>query len=730
MKKIISKTLISLTVLLLVITVYLSTIGVKTDKFNSKIISQIKKIEPNIELRINDVSATLDLFNFAVKAKTIGTDLIYKNKIIKIETIKTEISLKSFLNDKFALSGISISTKSLLVKDLITFIRLLNDDPKLFIAEQLIKDGRLVADLKLEFDELGNIKNNYEFKGLVRGGKISLFKKYNLNKVDFIFKINEKNLKFNDVKLFLNNKKIFIPKLIVLKKNDEYSISGKLDTDNISLSKNEINSFIDKELLDFDIKEISFSFKNDFKFKINKNLKVKNLDIKSDIDLINFKVKNTLKLKNIFPKINKDFILKNQKIKLEYKKENLSIKGEGEVLIQTEVDKIKYEIYKRKNEVKFNTALIISKNPFKLDLLSYKKDESTDLKLSFKGKNDINKKIIFDEIYLKEKKNVISVKNLILSNDYMFDDLGDININYIDKEKLKNNLQITKKDKDYLISGKSFNIDDIIEKLLNSENDKKIEFLRKNLKLIFDVEKVYLDKNNTINDLKGFLSFNKNKISELILESKFSNQKNIKLTIRNNGEEKITTLFSEEAKPLVDRYKFIKGFENGDLNFYSTKKNGTSNSKLTIDNFKIQEIPVLAKLLTLASLQGIADLLTGEGIRFTDFEMKFSSKDQLMTIEELYAIGPAISILMDGYIQNKKLISLRGTLVPATTVNRTISSIPIIGNILVGKKVGEGVFGVSFKIKGPPDDLETTVNPIKTLTPRFITRTLEKIKKN
>ena len=730
MIKIIYRALISLIILSLIIVVYLSTIGVNTEKFNSKIISQIKKIEPNIELRINDVSATLDLFNFAVKAKTIGTDLIYKNKIIKIETIKTEISLKSFLNDKFALSGISISTKSLLVKDLITFIRLLNDDPKLFIAEQLIKDGRLVADLKLEFDELGNIKNNYEFKGLVRGGKISLFKKYNLNKVDFIFKINEKNLKFNDVKLFLNNKKIFIPKLIVLKKNDEYSISGKLDTDNISLSKNEINSFIDKELLDFDIKEISFSFKNDFKFKINKNLKVKNLDIKSDIDLINFKVKNTLKLKNIFPKINKDFILKNQKIKLEYKKENLSIKGEGEVLIQTEVDKIKYEIYKRKNEVKFNTALIISKNPFKLDLLSYKKDESTDLKLSFKGKNDINKKIIFDEIYLKEKKNVISVKNLISSNDYMFDDLGDININYIDKEKLKNNLQITKKDKDYLISGKSFNIDDIIEKLLNSENDKKIEFLRKNLKLIFDVEKVYLDKNNTINDLKGFLSLNKNKISELILESKFSNQKNIKLTIRNNGEEKITTLFSEEAKPLVDRYKFIKGFENGDLNFYSTKKNGTSNSKLTIDNFKIQEIPVLAKLLTLASLQGIADLLTGEGIRFTDFEMKFSSKDQLMTIEELYAIGPAISILMDGYIQNKKLISLRGTLAPATTVNITISSIPIIGNILVGKKVGEGVFGVSFKIKGPPDDLETTVNPIKTLTPRFITRTLEKIKKN
>ena len=86
--------------------------------------------------------------------------------------------------------------------------------------------------------------------------------------------------------------------------------------------------------------------------------------------------------------------------------------------------------------------------------------------------------------------------------------------------------------------------------------------------------------------------------------------------------------------------------------------------------------------------------------------------------------------MVEGYIESDDLVSLRGTMVPATTINRTISSIPLLGDILVGKKVGEGVFGVSFKIKGPPNKLKTTVNPVKTLTPRFITRTLEKIKKN
>ena len=52
-----------------------------------------------------------------------------------------------------------------------------------------------------------------------------------------------------------------------------------------------------------------------------------------------------------------------------------------------------------------------------------------------------------------------------------------------------------------------------------------------------------------------------------------------------------------------------------------------------------------------------------------------------------------------------------------------------MGHILIGKKDGEGLFGVSFKIKGLPDQLKTTVNPVKSLTPRFITRALESIKK-
>ena len=251
-----------------------------------------------------------------------------------------------------------------------------------------------------------------------------------------------------------------------------------------------------------------------------------------------------------------------------------------------------------------------------------------------------------------------------------------------------------------------------------------------NTDIKFNIDQTYIGDYLYLNGINGNLEFSKNNLANLDLIAKFKNNKKLSFKIKTSeNNEKITTIFSEYAKPLVKKYKFIKGFEEGTLDFYSIKKNNSSTSNLKIYNFKLKEMPALTKILTLASLQGIADLLTGEGIRFNEFEMNFSNKDKQMNIDEIYAIGPAISIMMNGYILDDDLVSLRGTLVPATTVNKFIGSIPVLGDILVGKKIGEGVFGVSFKIKGPPKDLKTTVNPIKTLTPRFITRTLEKIKK-
>jgi hypothetical protein len=326
------------------------------------------------------------------------------------------------------------------------------------------------------------------------------------------------------------------------------------------------------------------------------------------------------------------------------------------------------------------------------------------------------------------------VNNLIIDKNNKLAKVDKIDLDYLDNDNLKNKFIFNRsKNNDYILKGSLLNANTIITKLLESKDDQQLDIFKENINISLNFSDVYFDNEYIVKNLNGKLRIIDNKVDHANISALFDDNKDFKFTVNTKEGEKITTLYSSKAKPFVKKYKFIKGFEDSDegyLDFYSSKKNGISNSKLIIDNFKVKEIPALAKILSLASLQGIADLLTGEGIRFTDFEMNFTNKGKLMTIEELYAIGPAISILIEGYIDENDLISLRGTLVPATTINRTIASIPLIGNLLIGKKVGDGVFGVSFKVKGPPKKLETTVNPIKTLTPRFITRTLEKIKKN
>ena len=108
MTKIIYRIFIISILIIFSLILFLSFIGIKTNKFNSQITSKIKNIDPNIELKINDVGAKLNLFTFSIDAKTIGTDLIYRNKTINLESIKSKISLKSIIKDQFPLSKILI----------------------------------------------------------------------------------------------------------------------------------------------------------------------------------------------------------------------------------------------------------------------------------------------------------------------------------------------------------------------------------------------------------------------------------------------------------------------------------------------------------------------------------------------------------------------------------------------------------------------------------------------
>ena len=728
--KIISKLIFSTLLIIFIFITYLSLIGIETKKFNNQINNKIKNFDKNLKLDLKKIKLVLSPFDLSFKVKTLGPRLVNNNKILDIESIRAQISLGSLMNSNFAIENLEISTKSLEINNLISFIRLSHQTPELYILKQVIKKGYIIADIKIEFDPEGQIKDNYTINGFIKNGRLSFLKKYSIDKLDFIFKLKNKNLMFEDLNFSSNNINFYSDNLSITNIDKEFLIKGDINNKITNLDRKKAQFISNIFFSNINLKKIKFSSGSDFSFKLNKKLKLKDLKINSKIKLNELKISNFLELKKFLPNIKDDIVLIDNDLEIEYSNENLLVNGYGDILLQNNKDNLSYSFEKKNGDLIFKTNFKITKNPLVIDVLNYKRNNDNEAKILLNGTKDKNNIIIIKSFSLEEAENKIISKNLILDKNSQLIDLESIDLNYIDIEKKINLIKVFKKNKEYFLKIKFFNIDNLIESSFNSK-EKKSFFLKKNFKLNIDIDEIRLDEESILSKFSGSMVFNQNKITNADLIGNFSQNEKLKFTIRNNGEKnKITTLYADNAKPIVKRYKFIKGFDEGELDFYSINNGVESTSTIKIYNFRLKELPMLTKILTLASLQGIADILSGEGIRFDEFEMKFRNKENLMTIDEIYAIGPAISILMEGYVEKNQLISLRGTLVPATTINKFIGSLPVLGKILVGSKTGEGVFGVSFKIKGPPKELETTVNPIKTLTPRFITRTLENIKKN
>jgi hypothetical protein len=733
MKKKIIKFLLFLIITLTLIILYLSIFGISTEKFNKKIQTEILNINKKINLKLKKVTILLDPLDFSLDIKTIAPEIIIENNQLKLESIKTRLPIKSLINNNFTIDNIKISTKTIRLKDIIILARSFKSSAELFILDRVIKDGVLIADIHINFDNNGKIKNDYKINGFIKKAKVDIFKKYDVENLNLLFKIQKNKFFLQDLDAKINQLKFSAPLIEIEKKKDKFKIKGKVITDKKGVNTKTIKDLFKESFKTLKIEDISFNSENKFSLDVNSNFKINNFKLETSLDLNNLKYQNNSStIKKYLPNFKKFIKLKNHKILINYSKNQLDIKGKGQITIDDKSDKLDYEIIKKNDKYIFNSNINIKNNFLTINAFQYEKKENINSLLSLKGKYKKNKEIELDLVSLKVNNDIFLVKNLRIDKDFKIKNIDLLELNYFNKNKIHNQLNLKKVNKNYELFGKSFDAIKLVDQILDDTNaDSSFIFKNLNSKISVKILKVYLDKSTYLNNLSGYINFKNNDINKLSLYSTFPNSKELTLTINTNAnKDKITTLYSDYPKPIIKRYKFINGFEEGVLDFYSIKKGDISNSVLKIDNFKVQEVPVLAKLLSLASLQGIADLLTGEGIRFTNLEMKFSNKDKLTIIQEMYAIGPAISILLEGYIESKKLISLKGTLVPATTINKTIASIPLLGDILVGKKAGEGIFGVSFKLKGAPKDLKTTVNPIKTLTPRFITRTLEKIKKN
>ena len=147
--------------------------------------------------------------------------------------------------------------------------------------------------------------------------------------------------------------------------------------------------------------------------------------------------------------------------------------------------------------------------------------------------------------------------------------------------------------------------------------------------------------------------------------------------------------------------------------------------KASLKDFRILNQPFLARLFTVGSLGGLANLLQGQGIEVSSLDVPFSSKNDVITVRDVRATGPAIGISADGYVDRpKNAIGLKGSLVPLFGINSVLGNIPLLGTLVTSKE-GEGIIGITYSVSGNTDEPNVSVNPLSVLAPGILRRIFE-----
>jgi hypothetical protein len=711
--------------------IFLSVNGIETSRFNNIIIDEIKKKNPNIQLSLNKVKIKLDIKKIQIYLSTTNPQIIYQDIKIPIVEINLYSKVISILKSKNDISQAIISLENFNVKDvqkLVTRIKPSNFKNYLLNNIDKGKVEKIFIDIKLG----ENLKiKEYKVNGSVKKVNINLHNNFLIQDVSFNF-ISDKSLTLIN-SISGNYQDILISNgSTSLKRGKQIDIEGKFNSQ-FSLNKDKVKNLFAKSNIKFLEKNkvnIQGTLNHKFSLKIDKNFKLTDYDYKSSGNILESKItlKNFFKSSLIKKPIKTLLISKTNLIINLNKRNNNILTLDGLYNLGGAINK-KFKISHdlNKKNPKYLIDFDLAEN-IVLELINFESNHKNGSNIKSEIKF-INNNIIFNNIKFTENKNLIFVNNLKLNSKKEIASISTINVLTLNNNKKNNDFKISFKDK-ISVTGDKFDASNLLKQFSNDDKANPLKNFTKDIEIKF--KNINTKLQIPLNDFNLIGRINKGKFERISAKSEFTKNKYLDISLKKDGNnKKILEIYSDLPQALLAEYKFFKGIKGGKLLYTLVFDDMGSVSKMTIENFKVVKAPAFAKLLTLADLNGIADILSGKGMSFDIMEIHMKDDKNVSNVEEVLALGPSISLLMEGYIEKKSgLLSFKGTLVPAKMLNSLIQKIPVVGRILVGDKVGEGVFGVSFKMKGLPGEVKTIVNPVKTLTPRFVTRALEKMKKD
>lgn len=194
-----------------------------------------------------------------------------------------------------------------------------------------------------------------------------------------------------------------------------------------------------------------------------------------------------------------------------------------------------------------------------------------------------------------------------------------------------------------------------------------------------------------------------------------------------DGANRRVVVQSDDAGSVLKALDVSEDFVGGKLSIegrYDDSQAAKGDPPLTghaqIENFHLINAPGLAKLLSVASLTGILNILRGDGISFDRFDAPFVLKDDVLVTKATKMNGPSLGFTAEGWVSFRDdTLALRGTVVPAYTINSVLGNIPLLGRLLTGGD-GSGVFAATYRMTGKLADPDVSVNPLATLTPGFL----------
>ncbi|MEM9810041.1 MAG: AsmA-like C-terminal domain-containing protein [Pseudomonadota bacterium] len=157
----------------------------------------------------------------------------------------------------------------------------------------------------------------------------------------------------------------------------------------------------------------------------------------------------------------------------------------------------------------------------------------------------------------------------------------------------------------------------------------------------------------------------------------------------------------------------------------TTLETGGFRGRVEVGPLLVKEAPTLARILAVGSLDGLSDLLNGEGIRFQEFEADVWLQNGQMGLSDAKLVGTSLGISANGIVDlNQGTIDVRGAVAPAYSVNSILGALPGIGRLFVSRD-GEGIVAFSYTITGSIDQPVVTVNTLSALTPGILRRVFE-----